>query len=412
MPPKKRPAATAATAEATARPVRSAARVCVGTPQKTPQRVRKVSPRAASVQVEQDTTASVTGKSVTATDLDLPVVCPVCERGIIDATDTEVGEDAIFCDGQCKCWYHRYCACLPKQEFMQLKDAETPFYCPRCNARRQEIQISELKATVHALGVQVEELRLSFSASSLPRVDSHTGCGRSVDHMDESSTVSKQQWNKVTRKGNKESGKGGVKQVHSMDSARHKSRNQPPKETKHVHRTQVNGARKVWGTMRGTTKTAVENTLHTLTKIPKNSLVIKRKYRTAQDNSNRVTRWWFVLRGEEEILAQLQEEWPVVALQTAWKLQPLFHNSATTVMASNQLQPSTVCDELPGSTSSTNVEPKNVNIVHQSSTPPANTQTSLPTQQAIVPEQAPSVSTLLSLETQQSHAHSSFLDSK
>jgi len=230
--------------------------------------------------------------------------------------------------------------------------------------------------------------------------------------MDESSTVSKQQWNKVTRRGNKESGKGGVKQVHSMDSARHKSRNQPPKETKHVHRTRVNGARKVWGTVRGTTKTAVENTLHTLTKIPKNSLVIKRKYRTAQDNSNRVTRWWFVLRGEEEILAQLQEEWPVVALQTAWKLQPLFHNSATTVMASNQLQPSTACDELPGSTSSTNAEPRNVNIVHQSSTPPANTQTSLPTQQAIVPEQAPSVSTLLSPETQQSRAHSSFLDSK
>lgn len=82
MPPKKRPAATAATAAATARPVRSAARVCVGTPQKTPQRVRKVSPRAASVQVEQDTTACVTGKSVTATDLDLPVVCPVCERAI------------------------------------------------------------------------------------------------------------------------------------------------------------------------------------------------------------------------------------------------------------------------------------------------------------------------------------------
>jgi len=83
-----------------------------------PQRVRKVSSLAASVQVEQDTTfvtACVTGKSVTATDPDLPVVCLVCERSIMDATDTEVGEDAIFCDGQCKCWYHRYCACLPKQ---------------------------------------------------------------------------------------------------------------------------------------------------------------------------------------------------------------------------------------------------------------------------------------------------------
>ena len=104
-------------------------------PQRMPQRVRKVSPLAASVQVEQDNTfvtACVTGKSVTTTDPNLPVVCPVCERGIMDATDTEAGEDAIFCDGHCKCWYHRYCACFPKQEFMQLKNAETPFYCPRC----------------------------------------------------------------------------------------------------------------------------------------------------------------------------------------------------------------------------------------------------------------------------------------
>ena len=38
---------------------------------------------------------------------------------------------------------------------------------------------------------------------------------------------------------------------------------------------------------------------------------------------NCVTRWWFVVRCEESALEQLQEEWQAVALQTAWKLEPL-----------------------------------------------------------------------------------------
>ena len=32
------------------------------------------------------------------------VMCPMCEREIKDDTDFKNGEDAVFCDGECKCW--------------------------------------------------------------------------------------------------------------------------------------------------------------------------------------------------------------------------------------------------------------------------------------------------------------------
>jgi len=93
---------------------------------------------------------------------------------------------------------------------------------------------------------------------------------------------------------------------------------------------QVKGARKIWGTLRTTTTTAIERALSTLTKVSSKDVVVKRKYKTAQRDPHQVTKWWFVLRGEEEVLQQLQEEWPSVALQTTWKLQPVLYVPTST----------------------------------------------------------------------------------
>ena len=99
---------------------------------------------------------------------------------------------------------------------------------------------------------------------------------------------------------------------------------------------QVKGARKIWGTLRSTTTTAIERALSTLTKISSKDVVVKRKYKTAQRDPHRVTKWWFVLRGKEEVLQQLQEEWPSVALQMTWNsslfsTSPHQHRSLQTV---------------------------------------------------------------------------------
>lgn len=85
------------------------------------------------------------------------------------------------------------------------------------------------------------------------------------------------------------------------------------------HRCMLLGLeRSAWGTLKNTTITGVANTLKVLGKVPVNALIIKRKYKTAKNNSKRVVRWWFVIRGEENIL---QNNWSSVSIQTGWKLE-------------------------------------------------------------------------------------------
>ena len=54
----------------------------------------------------------------------------------------------------------------------------------------------------------------------------------------------------------------------------------------------------------------------------------RRKFKSINGKSNH-TRWWFVLRGDEDILSILESKWEQVQLQTNWKLKPLlkFSNS-------------------------------------------------------------------------------------
>jgi len=68
------------------------------------------------------------------------------------------------------------------------------------------------------------------------------------------------------------------------------------------------------------TPAAVKATLQRLTTIG-DGMLVKRKYKTAGDTSKRVIRWWFVVRDEEANLQRLQEEWPQISAQTAWKLE-------------------------------------------------------------------------------------------
>ena len=97
------------------------------------------------------------------TEAQSSTICPACENIILDAGQTEVGEDAIYCEGRCKKWFYHCCAGLPKHEFIDLKDSETPFYCPRCTASTHEKAINDLRETVQPLAAQAEELKAAHS---------------------------------------------------------------------------------------------------------------------------------------------------------------------------------------------------------------------------------------------------------
>ena len=84
----------------------------------------------------------------------------------------------------------------------------------------------------------------------------------------------------------------------------------------------VMGARKIWGTMRETSTAAVTTTLSKCTTVGDDQLQVKRKFKSI-NGTNRLVRWWFVLRGSEDALMTLEREWEQVQLQTNWKLEPL-----------------------------------------------------------------------------------------
>ena len=44
----------------------------------------------------------------------------------------------------------------------------------------------------------------------------------------------------------------------------------------------------------------------------------------APPNGGRTTKWWFVIRGAEDVLIELQDKWENIALQTSWKLEDCF----------------------------------------------------------------------------------------
>ena len=88
----------------------------------------------------------------------------------------------------------------------------------------------------------------------------------------------------------------------------------------------MKGARKVWNTFKFVTASAVSHAVHTITGIPTTNLSIKRKFRHCAV-SNKVSTWWFVIRGEETVLEQLESMWSQVQLQTKWELKSLLSYS-------------------------------------------------------------------------------------
>ena len=77
-------------------------------------------------------------------------------------------------------------------------------------------------------------------------------------------------------------------------------------------RVRVQGACRVWGTMKVTTPTSLK---HAISKFcPASSLTIKQK--TISDRSGQVNRWWFVVHALEDVLTVLDTAWEQIHLQT------------------------------------------------------------------------------------------------
>ena len=96
----------------------------------------------------------------------------------------------------------------------------------------------------------------------------------------------------------------------------------PPSNTPNRRTTKipVEGARRVWGTLKVTTPNSVKSVIAKFCSVA--SLKFKRK--TICDHDGRIKRWWFVMHGSEDALQILDSKWDLIQAHTCWKLEQCF----------------------------------------------------------------------------------------
>ena len=90
--------------------------------------------------------------------------CPICALPIEDASETNEGQAALFCEGDCQCWYHSWCAGVSQQRYQSLDESTEPFLCPACTSQQQQRTIQELQGNVQALASEMLALKTMVAA--------------------------------------------------------------------------------------------------------------------------------------------------------------------------------------------------------------------------------------------------------
>ena len=109
--------------------------------------------------------------------------CGLCCKAIVEDCD-----EALFCEGSCNKWMHRYCAGVSLSHYEALQDSPLPFLCSLCVQTKHSEAIEEMKATIAALREEVKELHVALERSAPAKPTSET------------SGESKSEWTNVVKR--------------------------------------------------------------------------------------------------------------------------------------------------------------------------------------------------------------------
>ena len=280
-------------------------------------------------------------------------VCDLCCSTIIKGK-----EDALFCEGFCQSWYHRYCLGVSASYFRELSsDDSTPFMCLHCQQKSHKDEISTLQSELLALKAEVTDLQAALNkacASPVGAVKDDNNAKTTlaaevqqlktaVANLEVRSNGTQVPWNEVVRRGKHRSQNNRQRRqgqqlppappsntTRILQEPTACGNQRPERHDRDSPREVVSGARRVWGTLRSASQSTVRNTISHLTKLNWVSetacLRIKRKFAT----HTRKARWWFVLHGEEDNMKLLENAWGMVRLQTGWRLEKCTKPSVVT----------------------------------------------------------------------------------
>lgn len=284
--------------------------------------------------------------------------CALCCERIVENED-----EALFCEGNCQQWVHRYCAGISEKHYKSLDSSSPPFLCYACYVEAQRKLVANFESVVATLTAEIAELRKVVSekvtVSSNAASDSWStvvkrGRKRNVangnDHRGTNSGAGNSRLTRTQAAAGTPSGSGPRSNV--SESTQSQNRSTRPK-------IRVEGKRKVWGTLKVTTANAISSTIKLVTKIE--GLSVKRKFSRRGSSSpqasgpNEVSKWWFIISGDESLLDRLSKEWAAVQLQTNWSIEPVFTYDSNSLPVSSShhhasplMQPEPT-EEMPGS---------------------------------------------------------------
>ena len=183
-------------------------------------------------------------------------------------------DEALFCQK----WLHRYCASVTVQQYKATTNKNHPFLCPCCCCKQQQEEINELRSTVEALKLEICKLKESVSSLTMAqsKLREETNPALTIVSSSEKpheagswATVVRRRRrqqgnNKPTRSDGERTASNSANSNQSSQVDQGNDPNQHPCGHPKHHpkkRVAIQGARKVWGTLRSATAAVVANAI-------------------------------------------------------------------------------------------------------------------------------------------------------
>ena len=215
--------------------------------------------------------------------------CRTCAQTIVEVTDNREGQEALFCEGNYNTWYHRWCAGVSTLRYEALSSSEEPFLCPTCTGDKHQQSIFELQSSVKSLLHEVRELKAIIATLQKSNTSMKKNPNLNPKQSVPEDPTTSEHWSVATGRSHKDKGKTRKKEV-KQDHMRNTRNNIPgcskqragvpqhqhssvaSNETtdsaphsslisNHNNHARVPRARRIWGTMRSCTVTAIKNAM-------------------------------------------------------------------------------------------------------------------------------------------------------
>ena len=256
------------------------------------------------------------------------VTCDLCCDTI------EKTQDSLTCEGECGSFVHRYCVGVTKRQYEEFRKGSTPFVCQYCSLKtlngiieQQKSEIAVLKTQLCGDLVQQQQSEIASLKSELTEIKCLLAARQSVpapatSYAAMTAGASRRQHPLSTRSERAASGRQQPSRIRTATTTRasvpNASEDSESRSSNSLReKERILGTTRLWGTLPTTQTAAVISTLRKLTKAGSKLRVYRNTKTSRQGKACR----WFSLKGDENDLCVLENEWDPVALQTKWKLE-------------------------------------------------------------------------------------------